>query len=276
MLTNSNSIASLRRLFLEGFTARDIAEPLVSFDDVTAAASVKRFMEERKFEVVGIRQNGHVTGFARGADLGDGVCAVALQGFRESQVVLDSTPLSDVLSRLKGNSHLFVSTLGTVAGMISRTDLQKPPVRMWLFGLITLLEMRFTRLIEEFLPDGAWRTSLSEGRIRKAEALQMERRRHDLDVSLLECLQISDKATIVARSEQLRAMTRFDSKRQLEDATKAMERLRNSLAHSQDIVTNDWDTICLMTERLESILVGPRRFGDTLTQEANLTELDIE
>ncbi len=37
----------------------------------------------------------------------------------------------------------------------SKIDLQKPPVRMWLFGMITIIEMALTRMIEAVYPDGS-------------------------------------------------------------------------------------------------------------------------
>ena len=37
---NASTIESLRRVFTEGFAARDIAEPLVSFDATTATSEV--------------------------------------------------------------------------------------------------------------------------------------------------------------------------------------------------------------------------------------------
>ena len=91
-------------------------------------------------------------------------------------------------------------------------------------------------------------------RIRKAEELQAERARRHQELSLLDCLQLSDKAQIVARDERLRGMTQFESKRQVEVVTKLLENLRNNLAHSQDIVTNDWETVVMLAEKLDSIL----------------------
>ncbi|MDP6558285.1 MAG: hypothetical protein QGG71_26720, partial [Pirellulaceae bacterium] len=44
---------------------------------------------------------------------------------------------------------------------------------------------------------------------------------------------------------------------QLEEAAKMLEKLRNNLAHSQDIITNDWETIVTLSERLDEVLEGP-------------------
>ena len=90
-----------------------------------------------------------------------------------------------------------------------------------------------------------------------------ERARRNQDLELLDCLQLADKVQIIARNAQLRGMTRFTSRRQLEEAAKMVERLRNNLAHSQDIVTDDWDTIVALSESLDAILEGPPGLRDS-------------
>jgi hypothetical protein len=72
---------------------------------------VKEFMEHGRYEVVGIRSGGHVLGFVTRAELGDGPCSGYLRDFDESQVALDSTPLGELVLRLKDHHRLFVSIL---------------------------------------------------------------------------------------------------------------------------------------------------------------------
>jgi hypothetical protein len=64
----------LRRLFLEGFTAADVAEPFVSFDAERPAAEVRRVLEARGFDLVGVRRDGLVRGYAVREDLSGGTC----------------------------------------------------------------------------------------------------------------------------------------------------------------------------------------------------------
>lgn len=117
--------------------------------------------------------------------------------------------------------------------------------------------MRFHRLIAERCPEEAWQQFVSPGRLQKAAELYDERSRRNQELSLLDCLQLSDKLQIVARNAELRSLTRFQSRRQINEATKMIEKLRNNLAHSQDIVSNDWDTIVVLSENIDNILDGP-------------------
>jgi len=72
----------------------------------------------------------------------------------------------------------------------------------------------------------------------------------------VDCLQFADKAQIVSRIETLRQMTRFTSKKEIAEIGRKLERLRNNLAHSQDII-DDWETIVALAENVRSILDGP-------------------
>jgi hypothetical protein len=228
---------------METFTARDIAEPLASFDAESPGPAVRELMQARGIHVVGIRTAGRVVGYVERAWLQDEACGQYQRGFTEATVLEDTAPLLRVLIGLNQNSFGFVTVLGEVGGIITRGDLQKPPVRMWLFGIVTLIEMRCSELIERHCPGDSWQTFLSEARLQKARALLDERRRRNQTPALVDCLQFSDKGQIIARNEDIRSLTVFGSRRQAEQAVKQLEQLRNNLAHAQDFVAADWPTV---------------------------------
>ena len=254
MSFSAATLHSLRRVFHEGFVVRDVAEPLISFDDVTPAGHVREMVTAEGIEFVGVRRGGRVAGFAEVSQLHEGTCGDHWQPFRDELVIDGAESLARLVLRLREHRRLFVMLLGGIGGLVSRTDLQKPPMRMWLFGIITLVEMRLVRTIEDVCPEERWRQWLSPARVEKAEQLQAERQRRGQAPSLLECLQFSDKVQIYARNETLRATTRFESRRQLERAGTMLEKLRNNLAHSQDIIAHDWEAIVDLAERLDAVL----------------------
>jgi hypothetical protein len=261
MPLNPSRVHSLKKVFQEGFVVHDIAEPLISFDGWSPVDRVRDFMVAGKYEVLGIRREGLVEGIVELDALEDGICQDCMRPFEPELVISESTPLADVVLRLKNQRYLFVSILGRIGGIVSRSDLEKPPVRMWLFGMVTLIEMRFSRMIDKLCPDGTWRQFLSDGRINKAEDLLAERRRRNQKLGLLDCLQFSDKGQIFARNSELRDLTQFKSRKQIEDAFKGVERLRNNLAHAQDI-HSDWDMIVLLAENLERVVEGSQGFRE--------------
>lgn len=254
MTWNRSNIDNLQRIFTESLVARDIAEPIVSFDASTPASVALAAIDARGIGGIGVRVDGLVAGYALREDLEGATCGERMRPIDEAQWIADSASLADVVVRLAVLPRLFVRVLGTVAGIITKTDLEKPPVRMWLFGMVTVMEIRLTRLIERRCEGESWRQYLSEGRLSKAEELLQERRRRNQNVRLLDCLQFSDRGQIVARDESLRGLTRFSSRRKLEEAVKAMESLRNNLAHSQDIVSCDWELIVVLAREVENVV----------------------
>ena len=60
-----------------------------------------------------------------------------------------------------------------------------------------------------------------------------------------------------ARIERLRTMTCFDFTRHIEAIGRKLEKLHNTLAHSQAIITGDWKTIATLAEKAISIADGP-------------------
>ena len=134
---------------------------------------------------------------------------------------------------------MFVTALGGWSDVATRDDLQKPPARMWLFGMVTLIELRYTRMIAESCPSESWRVPVRRP-AEKGRGLIPERRRRHRLVELLDCLQLSDKGRIVARNEAIRGRTVLPSRRQAEDSIQLLEGLRNNLAHAQDIDAADW------------------------------------
>jgi len=257
MSINPASQQRLRRVFEESFSAADIAEPLASFDIGTPAAEVRSVMARRNFRVAGIRRDGVICGYVRQEELERETCAEFIHPFDDGDVVADAAGFPEVIMLLNTRPQLFVNVLGEVGGIVTRTDLQKPSVRMWLFGMITIIEMGLTRIIERGYPDGSWRNCLSAGRLEKAQVLLEERQRRNQDVDLLDCLQFSDRGQIVLRNEELRARAGFVSRSRGEQTVKELEALRNNLAHSQDIIANDWDIIVKLTENL-TIFLDPR------------------
>jgi len=243
--------AGLQRVFMRAFTATDLAEPLPSFDAARDAGDVREPMAEAGLLVAGVRRAGVVDGYVLLHDLGRGTCGDCGRPFRADQVLDGDAPLSSVVELLTRHDHVFVSVLGGVGGVITRADIQKPVMRMWLFGVVTIVEMNLVARIRARFPDEAWRDRISAARLARAETFLVERERRGQRCDLLECLQFSDKATILlSDAAELRAYG-FRSRKEARGVIKDLESLRNNLAHAQDIVTHDWPQIARMARNLE-------------------------
>jgi len=143
--------------------------------------------------------------------------------------------------------------LGNVSAYITRKDFQKPPARMWLFGLVTIIEMFVTRTVREKYPNDSWRSIMPERLVDKAVSLQAERRRREEIADLVDCLQLEDKLQILLNYPQTMAEAGLGSPREGREMIKEIESLRNKLAHSMDIASTNWKGIVLIARKLEKI-----------------------
>ena len=143
--------------------------------------------------------------------------------------------------------------LDNISGVISRDDINKPMVRMWLFGIVTMIEMGLVRMIEDRFPEQSWQSVVSAGRLEKAKQIQAERQRRNQFCDLIDCLQLSDKGQIIMESDTAMKGLGFDTRRIAKRAVKELESLRNHLAHAQDIVSHDWAQIARMSQRMEKV-----------------------
>ena len=237
--------------FTQVFKAADIAEPLASFDAETRVEMSQEVMRSKGWIVAGVREGGQVSGYLQLQDLDAGVCRDYRRAFAHGQILHADASLSDVIQVLTRYESCFVATLGGVNGIILRAFIQKPVVRMWLFGMITIIEMNLTQRIRERYPEGDWQQQLKDKRLQAALALQQERARRQQACDLLECLQLSDKAQILINDDDALKQFGFDTRRSAKKVMKDLESLRNNLAHSQDIVAHDWPQIARMTRRIE-------------------------
>lgn len=232
-------------MFLKTFTARDIARMLPSID-FPLPETTSDLMEKQKVPVLGVRHDGVIRTYVIQDD------PQQERTFRPGQLVDEDASFGEVILTLTRHKTCFVKVLGSVMGFINRDDIQHPFVRMWLFGIITLLEMQMEPLIGRLWPEESWTRLLSKNRLAKVQAFYEERLRRNQQPTLLSCLQFSDKIQILIENEAVLEDLGFQSKRVAKRMCKDLESLRNNLAHAQDIVTHDFAQIARLAIRIES------------------------
>lgn len=211
-------------------------------------------MKSRGFDVVGVREEGFITGYIQYADLQDGVVGDHRKNFDASKVLNESDPMLDTLEALKDSRWVFIKFLGNPSGIVTRGDLQKAPMRMWLFGLISLFEMQLRRKIREQYPNGEWIGYLSEKRREDARQLFFKRQNLKEEIDLVECLYLVDKSTVFYRSKSLREVLRIQNRNEWGDFMKSLSDLRNKLAHANPIESSEWPSIAEKARKVEEHL----------------------
>ena len=240
--------ARVTQLFAGSFRVSDIVEPLHSFDSVRSPAELVRLLEDLGLAVAGVRIDGEVRGYVTREDLDS--AGGRMRTFAADQLLETDAPLSDAVHALNRHEHCFVTLLGHVVGVITRADFLKPVVRMWLFGIVTVVEMEVTSRIRALWPDDGWAGLVSPARLAKARELHAERLRRGHRCELLECLQYGDKVKLLLDDPEAMAEFGFETRGLAKRRAKEMESLRNNLAHAQDIVAYDWAQIVRLAERV--------------------------
>jgi len=247
------SLADLRGIFDVRITASDIAEPLESFAQDQAASEVREVLQARDFDVAGVRKNGTVYGYVERPDLSHGSVGDHAKSFDVSLIVTESTGLFKLLARLRDVPQLFVLDADHVGAIVTPADLQKAPVRLFLFGMVTLIEMHFLRMIRDHFENDSWK-SKAHNCVDEAERIFASRRTRNQAIDLAECLHFAGKVTVVTNTKQLCRRTGFDSKESAKACLERLVDLRNALAHGQDILLGLWPEIIDVVEEAERIL----------------------
>lgn len=244
------------RLFIDAFAAKDLATELFSFDAIIPSQEVSVFMEREHQHVVGIRSEGRVIGFVRQEDLDSKTCGEKMRSFKSGQVLSGESTIADLIQVLTRHSYCFITILDSVAGVIMRENFNKPVARMWLFGIVTIVEMYLTESIKDLYGEDGWQSFLTRNRLDKAASLYNERCRRNQNTELIDCLQLSDKIQVLLQDPDFMERLGFESARSGKKAAKEIESLRNNLAHTQDIVIHDWAQIARLSRRVEGLIHG--------------------
>ena len=211
-------------------------------------------LRTRGLGVLGVRRGGLPAGWVVPDDLTHGTLGDHAREFQRDALLDSAAGLDVVLGALADADHVFIEWLGEVAAVITRRDLQKAPLRMWLFGAITILDLNLTWAIEELYPGDTWQSRISAGRVEKAVALRAERQRRGRDCRLTDCLQITDKADILVSDPAHLAALGLRSRREADRLMRDFEALRNHLAHAQELDSEHLATAARLAAVIDSIL----------------------
>jgi hypothetical protein len=251
-------LSELRSLTEAGITAHAILEPLKSCPVDAPAPDAARMLRQRDFDVAGVKEDpeGKVVAWIAAKGLKGGLVRDHMRSLTADDLISDATPLSAVLRVFKKQHFAFVLIGPEVRGIVTRADLNKPPVRIYLFSLISLLEMHLGFWISAEYPNGSWRKELGNERLDAAKKIQKERRKRKQDPALVECLQFCDRRDLLIPRKELRARLDMGSKASAVRSLKRAEVLRNGLAHSQqDLVHgSSWEDLISLIEWLEVVV----------------------
>jgi hypothetical protein len=256
-----SSLRDLREIFERSITVREIAEPLASFDVSCSIDEVINFIDDQDYDVVGVRKKGLICGYYKKSDLSGGKPNII--NFQEKEKLPESTPLSNIFQKFSQTDQaerIFILFLGKVGGIVTRGDFQKIAIRMWLFGLISLIEMNLSRIIRDYYSDSnRWKKFISPKRIDVVEGFFKKYKNDNTAIDLIECLSLKDKWIIIKNDNDLIKQLAIYRTISNQFITKLIK-IRNNLAHAHDIITGNWPDITDIVDTTEKFLLSCEEF----------------
>lgn len=225
---------ALKKLFVENITAQCIYEPLLCCPIDSYSLHAKEALVKRDFDIAGVKSapEGPVIGYVKTKDLGEDAFENYVKKIEISNIVSDSTPLANIINVFNENEFVFVLNGNQINGIITKADINKPPVRIYLFGILSLLEMHLNLWISHHYSNETWQELIKEDRVVMAGNVFEQRKGDNQELSLLECIQLCDKKEILKNSNIFLKAFGF-SKKNFQNFINRAEKIRNELAHSQ-------------------------------------------
>lgn len=268
-------LSELRSVLAARIGARTILEPIQCCPIDAPATEMRDLLGERGFDVAGVMDDptGPVIGFVISKELSEGTVGNHKKPLNAEHLVSDATPIADLLRVLRAKERAFVLIGPEVKGIVTLADLNKPPIRVYLFGLVSLLEMHLRFWIRNAYSDGSWKERLKDKRLEYANKLQAERQKRNQQIDLLDCLQFCDLSDLLLGNEDLRNRLGIESKRKGEELLGEAEKLRDRLAHSQQelVEGTSWQELIDLIEQMEALV---HRSDDAVEHEAKSSKKD--
>jgi hypothetical protein len=251
-------LAELLEVFGHGAVTHAIAEPLLCAAAKQMGEDVRKVLLSRGFDVAGVKDSeiGPVIGMVITEQLTSGYVQDQLVEIEKDDLLKIDVPVGELLRFLRYKKRAFIQENSQIRAIVTHADLNKPPIRLYLFGLISLMEMHLQFWIMAQFGKDSWMSRLSNRRLELAKKLHVERQEVDEGISLIDCLQFCDKTSLIVKDQKLLLDLNLGSKTKARELFAAAERLRNDLAHSQlDLAHGtSWELILQCVDAIESLV----------------------
>lgn len=198
-----------------------------------SAAEIRKQMDDHGFDVMPIRDGGRVKGYVRRKEVKPGGSLV-IQPIEIENLIAPETPLNRLLPRLAEKGWFFVLADNRIAGIVTTSDLEKHPARVYLFGVITLAEAAILDWIRKHFSEAAWEEHLNPRAVKKAQGYYRKAVRHNSQIHALQHCSFAHKLEIMNSVAKIRSVPGwFPTKPPF---TRMAAQLRNNIAHGLEIL----------------------------------------
>lgn len=158
-------------------------------------------------------------------------------------LIAAETPLHRAIDLLQQRGFCFVLVHEAIHKILTRSDLNELPVRVYLSTLLAHLEGLLADTIDGALPDDQWFPCLSDPRQLEVKRLHSQKIAEDFDTRLIDCTTLSDKSTIIRKVPDLNKQLGLPSPNQVKLQFKLINNLRNRLNHGLPPLSEECDAL---------------------------------
>jgi len=235
-------IVILEDIFSNTITVQSISSPT----EALSLELAKRQCYENNYDVHLVRESpkGDLSLYVKAEN--------TTRSLKENEVITESTPIFDAIGFLREQPFLFIKEKREIKRIVTIADIDSMPIRIWLFGMVSLLEWHLREFIISNNID--WVISLPQKRLDYAKELYTQKEKNNEEASLIDCTQIADLSTIILKNWDLFSNIFPDiSKKEFKIQFNRVARLRNTLSHSLRLKF-EWNQIYEMSVFISNTL----------------------
>lgn len=171
---------------------------------------------------------------ARLAEVDRQAGTVVVRPILATELVAAKTRLGDTLELLSNREPWFVLIDDRITAVLTRADLNKLPVQVYVATVITHLETLIAGAIARHQPAEAWLGALHPAQREEAERRQRALKRRNYDIRLIETIGLPEKVAILETLAATRPLLRRPPAQEPELVAHLL-RVRNQVFHAQPL-----------------------------------------
>ncbi len=258
MTTSAGRTDPVLELFDRRVTAADLCSDAFLLPADATATVARRALRAHGFDTAPVALGGGAIGLVDLAALDDAPAGAEVASrcrpVPDGAWVASAAPLSTVLRALREQPFLVLRAPGggtSVAGVITRRDLDRPVAGLAVLGLVVRSEARLDVLIDRAASGaGGWQALLPPERAVKLAAVRAYLRRPGYDLGPMSTLNLDDRLTLVSKLPTLREALGWPSRASFRRFAEPLRRMRDAIAHGGGLLGAVPDSV----EALEVVL----------------------
>lgn len=156
----------------------------------------------------------------------------------ENHPISENEPIHEYLLRRK--EPVFVTEQNEVVGIVTPADLNKTPSKMLFYILISYFERLLIKSIMNLdLTDREIEGCIGFTRLWQALGRHEQARRENFQLSLIECLNISDLIDLACKKSSIRKLLDYQNESEARKCLKPLVYLRNKVMHSGHFIIHN-------------------------------------